>query len=132
MFASATLALDGTDSGRVRIAQRFPVGGAHPSMIILESSVLLQINPFLPAVRTFFAVASFHEKSAHQEAPGSTQWLRLISYPSTFVPESDSAGGTLDPRRFAVLSSVEPLHTISRKLSVIIDVRPYVSPPSIR
>jgi hypothetical protein len=36
------------------------------------------------------------------------------------------------PQRSAVLSSVQLLHTISRKLSVIIDVRPYVSPPSIR
>jgi hypothetical protein len=49
-----------------------------------------------------------------------------------FVPESDQAGGKLDPQRPAVLSSVQPLHMIRRKLSVIIDVRPYVSPPSIR
>jgi hypothetical protein len=54
-------------------------------------------------------------------------------FPSPFfVPQSDQAGGTLDPQRLAVLSSVQPLHTISRKLSVIIDVRPGVSPPSIR
>ena len=53
--------------------------------------------------------------------------------PFPFLPQqSDPAGGTLDPQRLAVLSSVQPLHTISRKLSVIIDVRPYVSPPSIR
>jgi hypothetical protein len=49
----------------VRIAHRVQangmVGNAHPSMIILESSVSLQINPFLPAVRTFIAVASFHK-----------------------------------------------------------------------
>jgi hypothetical protein len=55
-------------------------------MIIPESSVLLQINPFLSAVRTFIVTSSsfearlqkigigrvqesFYEKSAHQDAP---------------------------------------------------------------
>jgi hypothetical protein len=59
-------------------------------MIIPESSVLLQINPFLPAVRTIIVASSsfearlqktgigrvresFREKSARQDAPGSTQ-----------------------------------------------------------
>ena len=76
-------------SGHV-IRARPRVRGAHPSMIIPESSVLLQINPFLPAVRTFIVASSsfearlqktgigrvresFHEKSARQDAPGSTQ-----------------------------------------------------------
>jgi hypothetical protein len=30
----------------------------HPSMIILEASVLLQVNPFLPAVRTINVASS--------------------------------------------------------------------------
>jgi hypothetical protein len=40
---------------------RLGTGLLHPSMMIPESSVLLQINPFLLTVRTFIVVASFHQ-----------------------------------------------------------------------